>query len=319
MTQKKKNSPAQTEYEPTELIVQPDTKSEKNTVSNKPKENITGTCVIHREPKPSETPDFISAYFTDAGTVKRTNQDSICIKAAKRNNETHILAAVCDGLGGLPEGETASAYTVSRLSEWFEKTYPVLLRQNMSITALRSELDSCLHDISDRINRYGISPGSTPGTTMTLLLYSGLHGKIITAHIGDTRLYRISTERTELLTEDHSIVSEEVRSGKITEKEAEADARQNQLTQCIGAGLTDISFDYSIIDAEKETVFLICSDGFRRMITEEEISSALAPVKIRNTVTAEKELNNLAELCMNRNETDNISALIIMLREKDGI
>jgi protein phosphatase len=260
--------------------------------------------------------NYISAYCTDTGAIKRINQDSLCIKSAAMNGNEYILAAVCDGLGGLSDGETASAFVICTLSEWFEKRLPEMLKEEKNILQIRHDLDDTLHDASDRLNSYAERTGKTLGTTMTALIFLGNQGKIIAAHIGDSRAYMIKNGNAELLTTDHSVIFDEIRSGKLTEEEAAADTRQNQLTRCIGAGLEDVTFDYSILTAEYDTVYMICSDGFVKKITAGEIAAELDPDVITDDGTAERKLAHLTKLCIERDETDNISSLAIKLIER---
>ena len=78
----------------------------------------------------------------------------------------------------------------------------------------------------------------------------------------------------------------------------------------MGAGLKNISFDYRIDSAERDAVYVICSDGFRKKLKNDEISS------IYSSASPEARLRELADLCIRRNETDNISAVLLKLNEK---
>ena len=263
--------------------------------------------------------NYISAYCTDPGSIRRVNQDSLCIKSASAGDNEYILAAVCDGLGGLTDGETASAYIITELSGWFERALPLLLGEGRTVLQIRHSLDEFLHGAAGRINRYAEKTGRLPGTTMTLMLSLGCFGKIITAHVGDTRLYTVGESETELITSDHSVLFDEIRNGTLTEEEAANDSRQNQLTRCIGAGLDNIVFDYSILPARTDVTYLICSDGFRKKISRDEISEELRPGLITDDDTAEQKLRKLTDLCMERRENDNITAVAVKQKEKDGI
>lgn len=254
--------------------------------------------------------DIITAYCTDAGAIKRINQDSLCILHAVFGSENVVLSAVCDGLGGLSDGETASSFVISRLSEWFENSVCKHLKNGSSMLAVRKDLDLMLHETSEIINLYSDKTGRLSGTTMTCMLYIEHFGKFLCAHIGDTRLYKITDEKTEILTTDHSVLSDEIRKGIISAEEASSDERQNQLTKCMGAGLKNISFDYRIDSAETGAVYMICSDGFRKKLKNDEISS------LYYSASAEARLRELTDLCIRRNETDNISAVLVKLNEK---
>ncbi|MBE6852412.1 MAG: serine/threonine-protein phosphatase [Ruminococcus sp.] len=262
--------------------------------------------------------NLISAYCTDAGALKHINQDSLCIKSASYNGSGVFLAAVCDGLGGLSDGETASAYVISKLSEWFDTCLPGILDSEAAIPGIRRSIDEELHKINNSLNRYSDITSKTLGTTMTGLLASEAHKKIITFHIGDTRIYSIHNDNIKTLTNDHSVIADEVREGKLSPEEAENDPRQNQLTKCMGAGLDMISFDYSMISIETDCVYLICSDGFRKKISSAEIHSALCPSEITDDTAAEKKLSELTSLCIQRGESDNISSVIIKTSGKGG-
>lgn len=260
---------------------------------------------------------IIHGYFTDKGTVKKINQDSLCILSAVYNSCQMTMAVICDGLGGLSEGEKASAYTVNSLSLWFENTLPELIKKNTGVLDLRKTLDNELHRLHNNLNRYSDVTGNILGTTMTAFLTVSSSSKAISAHIGDTRLYRIYNDRITLSTNDHSVLSEEIRNGKLTEEEAENDPRQNQLTKCMGGGLKNISFDYGILPLEENCTYLLCSDGFRKKLSAEELSSGLRPSVIMSNDDAENKLRILTETCMSRGETDNISALILKLHTED--
>lgn len=257
--------------------------------------------------------NIIYAYYTDKGPIKEINQDSLGILSAEFNGYTFTMAVICDGLGGLSEGEKASACVVKGLSLWFENVLPELLEKEYKILDIRKELDSELHRLNKNINKYTRMSGNAIGTTMTTLLIISSSDKAISAHIGDSRLYRIYEDQTVISTNDHSVIAEEIRNGNITESEASDDPRQNQLTKCIGAGLEGISFDYSIIPVEHECTYLLCSDGFRKKITTDEISSALRPSVIKKQNETEQILRKLTNLCIDRGETDNITSLIIKI------
>ena len=258
--------------------------------------------------------NLISAYYTDEGRVKNVNQDSLCIKAGVLNGDNVILAAVCDGMGGLSDGETASAYIISGISKWFESTLPDMLRNKVGILDVRQNMDKHLHSLNDKLNSYSTISGKTMGTTMTAVLIILSMGKMITAHVGDSRLYKIKDDNTEIVTTDHSVIYEEIRKGKLNEEDAVNENRQNQLTKCMGAGLKNVSYDYIISPYEINCVYMLCTDGFIKKITKDEIADRLKPSVISNDIIARDNLKRLTELNLNRNETDNITSLLIKLQ-----
>ena len=253
---------------------------------------------------------FVYSYATTAGIVKKINQDSLMIKVARYENSDILFAAVCDGIGGLTGGENASSFAVSSVSEWFETVYPELLRQNCGILEARESLDRCLHRINDRINAHSDNSGSM-GTTFTSVLIDPRTDAVMAAHVGDTRLYKIYEDRIITVTSDHSIVAEEVRRGLISEEDARFDPRQNQITNCIGAGETGRMYDFILQKPEEDCLYMICSDGFRKMVSSKEIHKRLLPSANTDKDKLKSNLEFLMKLNMKRRETDNISALAV--------
>ena len=190
------------------------------------------------------------------------------------------------------------------------RVYPELLRQNCGILEARESLDRCLHRINDRINAHSDNSGSM-GTTFTSVLIDPRTDAVMAAHVGDTRLYKIYEDRIITVTSDHSIVAEEVRRGLISEEDARFDPRQNQITNCIGAGETGRMYDFILQKPEEDCLYMICSDGFRKMVSSKEIHKRLLPSANTDKDKLKSNLEFLMKLNMKRRETDNISALAV--------
>ena len=149
------------------------------------------------------------------------------------------------------------------------------------------------------------------GTTVTAVLLSS-DGTYLAEHVGDTRIYRVSS-RIEQMTEDHTLVAREVRRGKMTAWQAEHDARKNVLLQCIGV---NEYFDPQFLQGRlrRGEELLLCSDGFRHRVSDEEIRKAVSPDQMDDEDTMKQTLVQLVEQNKERQETDNISAILIKLR-----
>ena len=256
---------------------------------------------------------YVFSFVTTEGAVRKVNQDSLFINTAEFDGEEIFFAAVCDGVGGLSGGEKASAYVCKRMSEWFANDFAEHMRSRSSILKIREAMDDRLHELNSRINDYAASRSSDMATTFTSLLIIPQLRHILIAHVGDSRLYRITDGSIDILTSDHSVVGQEVRNGIITEEMAEKDPRQNQLTNCIGAGLEDTSYDYSIADIDEDCCYMLCSDGFRKKISSDEIQEYLAPSNNKDEKTITYNLECLKNKVMKRGEKDNITALMVKL------
>lgn len=258
---------------------------------------------------------YLTSVYTDAGIKKKTNQDAVLVKAADTDYGRVLLAVVCDGMGGLAKGEVASAALIRAFSDWFEERFPVLFVQNFQEEALRRDWDQLISDMNSKISDYGIGHGLRLGTTLAGLLLVGSRYYII--NIGDSRIYQI-TDRLIQLTRDHTYVQREMDLGHMTCEEAMRDSRRNVLIQCVGAG-SAIAPDYYTGVFEKNTVFLLCSDGFRHLVTPEELYQCLNPRVLQTEKQMAEQAVYLTELNKSRNETDNISvALIKVCQGREG-
>ena len=194
------------------------------------------------------------AGVTDTGRRRRRNEDAYVVRPP--------LFAVADGMGGAQAGELASRIAV----------------EAMGVEADGREEDqvgSLIQEANRRVfERAGEdSSASGMGTTMTAAIV-GEDGLVTIGHVGDSRAYLLREGRFEQLTEDHSLVAELVRTGKLSEEEAEEHPQRSVITRALG---TDPSVDVDVftIDSRPGDVFLICSDGLTTMVDDEEIGKTI--------------------------------------------
>lgn len=256
--------------------------------------------------------EFISVANTDVGIKKSTNQDSVLIREASTDYGNILLCVICDGMGGLAKGEVASASLVRAFSNWFDRELPFLIyedRNGNEINAgnLWKSLDKLISDVNRKVADYGAKSHVTLGTTAAALLL--IDNRFYTLNIGDSRVYRIR-QGVELLTKDHTFVQREVDQGRMTEEQALVDSQRNVLLQCVGASEVVIP-DYAQGTCEKETIFMLCSDGFRHQITPNEFYKLMNPGVLKN----ERDMQDAAIYCTElnklRNENDNISVILV--------
>lgn len=255
---------------------------------------------------------FLSIAHTDIGIRKNTNQDSVLIKEASTDYGRVHLSVVCDGMGGLAKGEVASATLIRAFSRWFEEDFPIILYDKrkegqIDFDALKKSWNNLVDEINTKIAAYGEKCHAPCGTTMAALLLAEGHYYI--ANVGDSRVYLIR-EKMESLTKDQTFVQREIDAGRMTKEEAATHPQRNVLLQCVGASPVVIPDFYEGV-YRKDDEFLLCSDGFRHVITEEEFIKILEPQKL----ISEEDMKNAAiyftELNKQRRESDNISVIII--------
>lgn len=260
---------------------------------------------------------FQYSYVTTKGR-RNANQDALLIQTAQFQEREIFFAAVCDGMGGLSCGEHASSYTISEAASWFAGQFAQFVKADAGVLEIRSSLDDLLHRINDDLNLAGKQLGDL-GTTFTSMLLDPLKNYLLVAHVGDTRLYRLSGSEAEVLTVDHSVIAEELHRGILTAESARTDSRQNQITNCIGAGLVERAYDYSILEPKDGCIYLLCSDGFRKLISEDEIRQVLAPSANADADALHHSLSYLTELNLSRQESDNITSAAVKFTKENGV
>ena len=248
-----------------------------------------------------------SAVDTDLGR-KEQNQDSALLKHAFYQGEEIFLGIICDGLGGLAQGELASATVVKAFSQWFDTRLPLLLKKEEEADFTADWLH-LLEELNQRISKYGKQRKIMLGTTFTgLLLYkSQMHF----VHIGDTRIYYLN-QQVRQLTRDHTFVSREVRRGNMTPEEAKKSKRRNTLLQCVGASRHLLP--QTGTSELKKGMYLLCSDGFRHEITEGEMLHYYNPYRELDEEVLHRANQHLIGLAKARKEIDNITVMAVHVK-----
>jgi len=251
---------------------------------------------------------FSYAYHSDTGTTRSVNQDSLVIKTARENGSVILMAAVCDGLGGLERGEAASRRAVTMLSDWFDQEFRKIAQNRIDRDILERRLKELVRNINTDIYAENLSLDSSSGTTLSMLLLTGSEKILI--HVGDSRIYEISDGCMHQLTKDHSWVAMQVEQNRMTPEEAEKSPRQNILLQCVGSKPELDAPQINISGAVPNASYLICSDGFWHHMNQEALLRLLRNGN-SDTFRMDAELGRLSEEVKLAGETDNITAILI--------
>jgi len=191
------------------------------------------------------------ARASDTGKKRRRNEDSYVVAPP--------LFAVADGMGGAQAGEVASKLAAAAL----EDTDSGSSSGQERVVALIQEANRRVYA---RANTDPATSGM--GTTMTVAL---VEGQVVTiGHVGDSRAYLVRAGSLEQLTEDHSLVNELLKSGKLSPQEAETHPQRSVITRAVGTD-PDVEVDAFTVDALEGDVFLLCSDGLTDMVDDEGI------------------------------------------------
>jgi serine/threonine protein phosphatase PrpC len=229
---------------------------------------------------------------TDVGMRREENQDSYGIMLG----DGYRLFIVADGMGGVKGGSIASNLTIAVI----EKT----LRDRAHI-----QIEDVV-DAIDKANAEVYKKGSNDealqgmGTTIAALFVTPTAA--YTIHVGDSRIYQVAQSSIRQLTEDHTLVQELVRSGAITEDQAEHHPVAHMLTRSIGPS-EKIEIEVHVIQPVPKAgdKFLICSDGLFNLVKLAEIA------EIVSEVSTDEAVQYLIDLANERGGTDNITILIV--------
>lgn len=255
--------------------------------------------------------EVITAFCNDIGNVKKVNQDSLSIKVFSTTQGKVVFAMVCDGMGGLEQGELASKEVILALNQWFESSFlKIVSKGRFSKEWLWRQWEYEIAKIKHKMKEYGSRFGVAMGTTLSALLIYQNHYYV--CHVGDSRIYRVC-EELEQLTEDHTYVAREVRMGRMTVEQAEAATRRNVLTQCVGT-LGEVYPQLLSGEIKENTTFLLCTDGLIHTVSEQEIGEHFAKEKIQRKEDVEKACRELTWAAMQRGESDNITVVGIVVR-----
>lgn len=251
--------------------------------------------------------NFIVSATTDIGLTKSTNQDSYAVRVFNTKKGKITFAILCDGMGGLSKGEVASASLINAFCKWSETRLPYLCESEITDNDIRNDWTQIAVDYNEKIKAHARAAGTNMGTTLTAMLLTGNRYYII--NVGDTRAYEIS-EQALVLTKDQTVVAREVELGQLTPEQAENDPRRSVLLQCIGAS-DSVYPDFFFGTTKLNAVYMLCSDGFRHEITQDEICQYLNPVVMTDAEGMKRNMDALIEINKQRQERDNISVVTV--------
>ena len=239
---------------------------------------------------------FTSSAVTDRGLSEKRPQ----------NEDSYLempecgLFSVADGVGGAQAGDVASQMAMEILGEAFanlpeggdveELMHVAITRANGAIYQMSNDLPQL----------------STMATTIVALHIAGNIATI--GHAGDSRIYRLDSRGSLFReTQDHSVVEEEFRAGRMTREQAEHHPSKNVISRALGAEST-VEIDMKTIMFEPNTAFLLCSDGITRHIPDTELRDLLASPDAPVTICQQ-----MKEICYSRGAEDNLTAVLIKI------
>jgi protein phosphatase len=231
-----------------------------------------------------------SVALTDTGRRRRHNEDAYVCQPP--------LFAIADGMGGAQAGEVASRLATAALKEAGANGGGEQRIADLIQVANRRVYDRSSSDPNT----------SGMGTTITVALVED--DQVAFGHVGDSRAYLIRDAHMEQLTEDHSLVNELLKTGKLSREEAETHPQRSVITRALGTD-PDVDVDTFSVSAETGDLFLLCSDGLTDMVSEKSILDVVE----RNRDDIDAALRALVKAANRGGGQDNITVVAFEIAE----
>lgn len=237
-----------------------------------------------------------SSAVTDRGLSEKRplNEDSFLADAERG------IFSVADGVGGAEAGEVASQTAIEVLDEAFRhKEDNADIEDLMELAIQRA--NASIHKMAQEHAKFAMM-----ATTIVVLHIKNNVATI--GHVGDSRLYRLTPDGHLFReTEDHSVVEEEVRAGRMTAEQAANHPSKNIISRALGAE-DGVEVDMKVMEVEDGTQFLLCTDGITRHIPDYELRQLMILNDDLPTLCAA-----LKERCYERGAEDNLTAVVVQV------
>ncbi len=238
-----------------------------------------------------------STGLSDIGLVRHNNED-----VWEQLTDVHFYV-LADGMGGHQAGEIAARETVNLLCKIIKKALEK--PSHRSLTDLRDLLTGAIQNANEQVYRLSRSSAELKGMGTTLCCLHIHDDGIVYANVGDSRIYRFREGKLEQITQDHSLLSELVEMGQISEQSPTDFLYKNILTKAIG---TEASVDPYVAQADiaPADIFLLCTDGLSDLLSKTDIELVLAKKQ-----TLAKSAKELVALAKTRGGHDNVTVILV--------
>lgn len=252
------------------------------------------------------------------GNVRQKNEDNFYINGEWRRNvenpcacvrgvceDGHLVASVCDGMGGHEMGETASLYAVEILDTFSQEQEGLFFSSPMEY----------INEANEKICKLMKQENKRIGTTFSVLEFQ--RDMVNAVNLGDSRIYRMREHHLSQISEDHTTVARLIRDGLLSEAEAKTYPLRHQVTQHIGIEPSDMILQPAISDValiNNHDIYLICSDGLTDMLMDEQIEE-----KLDKSISLEDKASQLVQLAVDAGGRDNITVVMIEVCKKNSL
>lgn len=246
---------------------------------------------------------------TNIGCVRKNNEDNLGW------DQRVGLYVVCDGMGGALAGEVASKMGVDLMLGYFREgketgIYPEFGESSADISTAGRRLLSAIQRANTAIYEAGQAKQSQQGMGSTIVVALLEQNFLTIAHAGDSRIYRLRNGVLEQLTQDHSLVMEQVRRGLITMEEAEKSEMQNIIIRALGSEEA-VEPDIQELIALRDDIYLLATDGLTKLVKDD-----LIKLIVENSPSLDVACEDLISAAKEKGGDDNITCLLLRIVEE---
>ncbi len=214
--------------------------------------------------------ELVAHGTSDVGKKRKVNEDSYAV------DQERGFFIVCDGMGGHGNGATASSSAVGMVREYLNGSIAIFERyaaapSDANRAASVKAIEDAIQTACGRIFAVGQQDSTKRGmgTTIDVVVRTG--NQILLGHVGDGRVYLVRSGQSYRLTEDHTIVQQQIKAGILTPEEAEESTMKGVLTRALGTHQS-VQVDTLVLDLADGDLLMMCSDGLHRYVKDEEVA-----------------------------------------------
>jgi len=246
------------------------------------------------------------ASHTDPGMVRSNNEDSIA------SIPEQGLVVLADGMGGYNAGEVASGMATTMLTtelrQLLEKHAPFEVDPQSGQKAALKMLQQQIAKANTSIYQASQSQPQYAGMGTTLVVALFYDNKVMVAHIGDSRLYRMRGDEFSQISKDHSLLQEQIDAGMLTKEQAKHSSNKNLVTKALGIDPV-VEPEIHEYDALPGDIYLLCSDGLSDMVSDDDIGMTLQALGANLNLAAQQ----LVQMANDNGGRDNVSVILIKI------
>lgn len=246
--------------------------------------------------------------LTDVGQRRDHNEDAIA------SDDAMGVVVLADGMGGYKAGEVASEIAVlsitAELKEAMLSLRPGQVDAMMNKQAEAKLIIDAVRNANAAIYNVSQTQPQCAGMGTTLVVGLFTNNKLLVGHIGDSRMYRLRDQVLTQITEDHSLLQEQIKSGLITAEQAKYSANKNLVTRAVGID-PEVELELNEYDVEVDDIYLLCSDGLTDLVEDELIQATLNMLSSDLPEAAQK----LVQMANDNGGKDNISVILVRVNK----